>query len=112
MYSWYVFYQSTGPLGDAMDQFEFVVRNDANLTSEAATVRVLLTPTVGCDNVLGSGLVFDSCNECGGNNTCVGCDGIAGSGKELDACGVCDGKNKTCFCLDVEGMRVVSCVSV
>jgi hypothetical protein len=58
---------------------------------------------VGCDEVLGSGLVSDSCGVCGGNNTCVGCDGVPGSGKEFDSCGVCGGMNRTCFCLEGEG---------
>ncbi len=101
--SWYVFYQSTGPIDDALDMFKFYVKNDANLTSNATVVKVLLSPTVGCDGYLGSGLVTDSCEVCGGNNTCVGCDGVPGSGKVEDACGVCDGQNRTCFCLDGEG---------
>ncbi len=39
--------------------------------------------TIGCDGVLGSGLVYDTCNVCGGDGrSCVpGCDGVIGSRK-------------------------------
>lgn len=32
---------------------------------------------------------MDSCNVCGGDNSCVGCDNVVGSNKVSDACGAC-----------------------
>eukprot|EP00744_Colponema_vietnamica_P003040 GILI01004706.1.p1 GENE.GILI01004706.1~~GILI01004706.1.p1 ORF type:complete len:1425 (-),score=184.34 GILI01004706.1:129-3878(-) len=53
---------------------------------------------VGCDgNVAdqdGNYAVFDRCDVCGGDGTCIGCDGLAGNAR-LDLCGVCKGNN-TC----------------
>lgn len=47
----------------------------------------------GCDDVINSGLVFDSCCACGGSGeTCDGCDGVEGSGKTYDHCDVCGGE--------------------
>jgi hypothetical protein len=51
----------------------------------------------GCDNVPNSGLVFDECGECGGDNsTCAGCDNVPNSGLVFDECGECDGDNSIC----------------
>lgn len=105
---WYLFYESTGPIEAGYDNFTFYVTDDSNMSSTPATVEISLTAVVGCDGQLGSGLVYDSCEVCGGNNTCVGCDGVPGSGKTIDACGVCGGMNQTCFCLDGEGSSLPS----
>jgi hypothetical protein len=51
----------------------------------------------GCDDVPNSGLVDDACGVCGGDgSSCSGCDGIPNSGLQNDACGVCNGDNSTC----------------
>jgi hypothetical protein len=51
----------------------------------------------GCDAVPRSGLQFDACHVCDGDNsTCQGCDGIPNSGMVLDTCSVCGGNNATC----------------
>ena len=44
----------------------------------------------GCDNVINSGLTFDSCCVCGGTGeNCAGCDGVGGSGKLYGFCDEC-----------------------
>ena len=50
----------------------------------------------GCDGVINSGVEFDQCNVCGGNNACLGCDGIPFSGLVVDICGECGGMNVSC----------------
>jgi hypothetical protein len=45
----------------------------------------------GCDGVCGSGLFFDECKICNGNNETRGCDGVCNSGAVVDSCGVCGG---------------------
>jgi hypothetical protein len=71
--------------------------------------------TIGCDDDCGSGLVFDDCGDCNGNNACYGCTDSAAcnfdstatlddgsctyivpgtcdcDGNILDECGVCGG---------------------
>jgi hypothetical protein len=57
---------------------------------------------MGCDGVPNSGLVYDACGECGGNNSkCMHewCDPTIPFSK-LDACGVCNGNNNTCMCVE------------
>lgn len=66
---------------------------------------------VGCDGEVGSGLVVDDCDVCGGdgtscrdvcgvirgdNSSCAGCDGIPNSLLTRDACGWCGGTNASC----------------
>ena len=51
----------------------------------------------GCDAVPRSGLLFDACGICDGDNsTCLGCDGVPNSGLVNDTCSVCGGDNSTC----------------
>lgn len=47
---------------------------------------------------------LDSCEVCGGDDTCVGCDNVVGSSKMSDACGACLG-------LD-DGLRDSKCVEI
>ena len=52
---------------------------------------------IGCDGFPLSGMFFDDCGVCGGDNaTCSGCDGYPNSGARNDTCGVCAGDNSTC----------------
>lgn len=54
---------------------------------------------MGCDGVFGSGLEYDNCGVCGGNNECeqepdpqpVDCAGIPGGGATTDDCETCVG---------------------
>jgi hypothetical protein len=57
----------------------------------------------GCDGVNGSGAVYDSCGECGGDDSCIGCDGHRGSKLKYDVCGICGGDSSSCVCLPGEG---------
>eukprot|EP00960_Hanusia_phi_P064858 765942-Hanusia_phi.AAC.1 len=68
----------------------------------------------GCDGMINSGVVFDRCGVCGGQNACLGCDGIPFSGKIVDICGVCAGLNASCTGCDGiarpdGGMKYDSC---
>lgn len=74
-----------------------------NLTFTPCTDATCL---IGCDGVVGSGAVNDSCGVCkGDNSTClIGCDGVAGSRKTVDSCGVCGGNNT---CLATPGMKLI-----
>ena len=55
----------------------------------------------GCDEIINSAKVHDSCCVCGGNgNTCSGCDNTFGSNKVYDSCDVCDGTDTTCLGCD------------
>jgi hypothetical protein len=50
---------------------------------------------LGCDGHRGTGLVFDECCACGGDNTtCAFCEGRAHT--ESDACGECGGAGQVC----------------
>ena len=43
----------------------------------------------GCDGVRGSNVQYDSCDQCGGRSTCLGCDSIPFSGMESGPCSEC-----------------------
>lgn len=42
-----------------------------------------------CDGVRGRNVQYDSCDQCGGRNTCLGCDFIPFSGMERGPCSEC-----------------------
>jgi len=44
--------------------------------------------------------ILDSCQVCGGNNSCYGCDGVQHSTTVVDGCGICGGDNSTCYGCD------------
>lgn len=51
----------------------------------------------GCDGVINSCIVDDSCGVCDGDNsTCIDCLGVIDGPAVLDACNVCNGANNTC----------------
>lgn len=53
---------------------------------------VIEASRLGCDDVINSGLTFDSCCVCGGDGvTCAGCDGVHSSGKVYGYCDECGG---------------------
>lgn len=78
---------------------------------------------IGCDGIRNSGMEWDDCGVCGGNNACKGCDGnngvedwcgvcrgdgstcggCDGEGSVYDDCGVCGGDNSTCKCVKYHG---------
>ena len=61
------------------------------------------TEPEGCDGISGSGLEFDECNECGGDNSCLDQCGVPYGNNStcLDECGVPNGNNS---CLDECGI--------
>lgn len=51
----------------------------------------------GCDGIINSCIVDDSCGVCDGDNsTCIDCLGVINGNSQLDACNVCNGNNNTC----------------
>ena len=55
----------------------------------------------GCDGFKFSGLLYDKCGICNGDDTlCAGCDGAPNSGAILDICGVCNGNSLSCLGCD------------
>jgi hypothetical protein len=82
----------SGEIGKAME------RNGQNLKITGVQIGLEKTGgfTTGCDEY---GNVVDQCNVCGGDGTsCAGCDMQANSGLEYDDCNVCDGQNKKKDC--------------
>lgn len=77
--------------------------NSNGLQSDAAPCVITITAVLGCDGVNGSGAVYDSCGECGGDDSCIGCDGHRGSKLKYDECGVCGGNGSSCVCLPGQG---------
>ena len=69
---------------------------------------------VGCDGVANSGLVYDDCGVCDGDNSsCAGCDGVANSGLVNDDCGVCNGDNSSCTgCMDANAENYDSSATI
>lgn len=55
---------------------------------------------VDCHNVTWGKGVMDKCDKCDGTNECLGCDLVPWSGKVEDICGVCDGDGKSCLGCD------------
>ena len=43
----------------------------------------------GCDSVRGSNVQYDNCDQCGGRSACLGCDFIPFSGMERGSCSEC-----------------------
>lgn len=53
---------------------------------------------IGCDGIPDSGLEYDKCGVCGGDDSsCLGCDGIPNSGLRNDSCGECGGDGLKCY---------------
>ena len=70
--------------------------NYKNIGAGKISVKVTGCDIMGCDNVLGSGNIFDKCGVCGGTDDCVDCFGIINGGAKEDLCGICGGNNSTC----------------
>ena len=77
--------------------------NTNGVESQAAPCIITITGVPGCDGINGSGLVYDSCGVCGGDDSCIGCDGHRGSGLKYDVCGICGGNGSSCVCLPGQG---------
>lgn len=78
-------------------------QNTNGVASDPAPCIITITGVIGCDNVNGSGQLYDSCGVCGGDDSCIGCDGHRGSKLKYDVCGVCGGNGESCVCLPGEG---------
>lgn len=64
----------------------------------------------GCDGVMNSCELYDSCDVCSGDNsTCIDCTGKLHGTAVLDACGVCKGTNKTCVLPIVPSLITLNC---
>jgi hypothetical protein len=55
---------------------------------------------VGCDGLVGTGLVYDLCGVCGGANECVSDCDTKPFGQRRDVCGECGGNGTTCLNFD------------
>ncbi len=55
----------------------------------------------GCDGIPNSGLEFDNCGVCGGDNSsCTDCKGILNGTAKKDRCGICNGDGQSCLNCD------------
>ena len=86
---------NTNPLVDTLQSVHFPVGRFSDDVAHIHAVRY------GCDGMLNSGVVHDSCCVCGGDGlTCSGCDSIPSSNEVYDSCFECAGQDTSCLGCD------------
>jgi len=76
--------------------FYKAIDEDGNSAIARIKINVQGCDIEGCDGIPGSGIKFDDCGVCGGNNECVDCNGVINGDAVEDICGICGGNGNTC----------------